>query len=64
MTWEKEAFNYLRAFVASTATCDVLVSSFMHNLQIICVFFFFFKNQQGLITVVSSTTSGCFCESL
>lgn len=39
MIWEKEAFNYLHAFVASSATCDASVSSFMYNLQIICVFF-------------------------
>lgn len=40
MIWEKEASNYLHAFVASSATRDASVSSFMYNLQNICGFFF------------------------
>lgn len=41
MIWEEVAFNYLCAFVASSATRDVSVSSFKYNLQIICVCFWF-----------------------
>ena len=37
--WEKEAFNYLHAFVASSAAHDASVSSFMYNLQVIYIFF-------------------------
>lgn len=38
--WEKETFNYPRAFVASSGAHDVSVSSFVYSLQVICVFFF------------------------